>query len=181
MAVIDNLLLGLKEIIIAPTKDASIWWLLTPIIFFWLIIEIYFGRYKTEKLGWNTALGNGLSMFWVVIISSKSLFNKDLELFSFDKTIFIFAIAFYALFIIVISFTHKIKESVFFLIASPSAIYYLSAIAVLWIHDLLVLNRWIMIDLILLYIIILIIETILKKIIPTAKHEKPDSFDLGRI
>ncbi|MBL7055494.1 hypothetical protein ISS07_01120 [Candidatus Woesearchaeota archaeon] len=181
MAVLDNLLLGLKEIIFAPAKDASIWWLLTPIIFFWLIIEIYFGRYKTEKLGWNTALGNGLSMFWVVIISSKSLFNMDLGLFSFDKAIFIFVIAFYALFIIFISFTHKIKESVFFLFASPSAIYYLSAIAVLWIHNLLTITRWVMIDLMLLYVFVLIFETILKKMIPTAIHEKPESFDLGRV
>jgi len=79
--IVENLLIGFKEIFLAPSKDPSIWWLLAPIILFWLITEIYFGRHKQERLGWNTALGNGLSMFWIVIISFKVLFDKNLGFF----------------------------------------------------------------------------------------------------
>ena len=95
-----NILSGFKEIFSAPFKDTSIWWLLTPIILFWLILEVYFGMYKGEKLGWNTALGNGLNLFWIVVISLKALFTQGLELFSIDKLIVVIFIAVYSAFII---------------------------------------------------------------------------------
>jgi len=161
-----NLLDGFKAIFSAPLKDLSVLWLLAPIILFWLILEIYFGRYKREKVGWNTALGYGLTMFWVVVISFRTMFENDFELFSIDKLIFLIFIAAYSLFIIFVSFTHRLREKVFFLVASPSFVYYLFLIAILLVHDVLDLNLWVVIDLIIIYIIILILETILKKLMP---------------
>ena len=109
-----NILDGFNEIFSAPFKDVSIWWLLTPIILFWLVLEVYFGMYKGENLGWNTALGNGLNLFWIVVISLKALFTEGMGLFSMDKLVVVILIAIYSAFIIFISFTHKIKEKVFF-------------------------------------------------------------------
>ncbi len=83
-----NILNGFKEIFSSPFKDLSIWWLLAPIILFWIILEIYFSRYKTEKLGWNSTLGYGLNMFWIGIISLRTLFANDFELFTWGKILF---------------------------------------------------------------------------------------------
>src|SRR3989344_9539006 len=96
----DNLLLGFSEIFSSPLKDLSVWWLLSPVILFWFVIEIYFGRYKKEKLGWNTALGNGLSMFWIVVISLKVLFEGQFGLHNLGKLVFVIFIALYSIFII---------------------------------------------------------------------------------
>ena len=41
-----NILGGFKEIFSSPFRDLSILWLLIPIILFWLVMEVYFGRYK---------------------------------------------------------------------------------------------------------------------------------------
>lgn len=181
-AIVENLISGFSQILSSFTKDPSIWWLLAPIILFWLVIEIYFGRYKNEKLGWNTALGNGLSMFWVVVISLKTLFDENLNLYSTEKLVFIIFIALYSTFIILISFTHKIKDNLFFLIASPTIVYFLSLIAILWINDLLVIDLWVALDLIILYLIIVVIESVLKKLIPAASEEKKHTeLKLGRI
>ena len=163
-----NILGGFKEIFSAPFRDLSIWWLLTPIILFWLILEVYFGMYKGEKLGWNTALGNGLNLFWIVVISLKALFTKDLGLFSIDKLIVVIIIAIYSVFIISVSFTHKLKENIFFIFASPTTVYYLSGIAILCIHGLININLWVIIDLVILYIVIVILEILLRKLIPRA-------------
>ena len=91
-----NILDGFKEIFSSPFKDITVFWLLAPIILFWLILEIYFGTHKEEKLGWNTALGNGLSIFWVVVISLKSIFENNFALFSLDKLLYIIFIAVYS-------------------------------------------------------------------------------------
>jgi hypothetical protein len=166
-----NILDGFVEIFSAPFRDSSIWWVLTPIILFWLVLEVYFGMYKGEKLGWNTALGNGLNLFWVVVISLKALFTKNLELFSIDKLMAVIVIAVYSGFIISVSFTHKLKENIFFLFASPTTIYYLSGITILWIHGLINITLWVIIDLIIFYTVIVIFEIIMRKLIPPASKD----------
>lgn len=163
-----NILTGFKEIFSAPLRDLSVLWLLAPIILFWIIMEVYFGRYKEEKLGWNSALGYGLSMFWIVVISFKTLFENNFELFSIDKLLFVIVVAAYSVFIIFISFTHRLKEKIFFLFTSPTMVYFLFGVAVLLVNNLLNVTLWVIIDLIILYILILIFETILKKLIPAA-------------
>lgn len=163
-----NILSGFKEIFSAPSRDLSILWLLVPIILFWFVLEIYFGRYKTEKLGWNSALGYGLSMFWIVVISFKTMFENNFELFSIDKLLFVIFVAAYSIFIIYISFTHRLKEKIFFLFTSPTIVYYLFGVALLWVNDLLNITFWVIVDLVIFYIIIVIFELILKKLIPAA-------------
>ena len=163
-----NILDGFREIFSAPFKDLSIWWLLVPIIVFWIILEIYFSRYKTEKLSWSSTLGYGLNMFWMGIISLRTLFTNDFELFTWSKILFLAFITMYSIFIIFISFTHKLKQKIFLLFVSPTLVYFFSGIAVLWFNDLLKIHLWVVIDLIILYIIILILEVILKKVVPGA-------------
>ena len=180
--IFENLIYGFNQILLAFTKDPSIWWLIAPVVLFWVIIEIYFGRYKNERLGWNTALGNGLSMFWIVVISLKTLFDKSLGLYSNDKLFFIIFIAVYSFFIILISFTHRIKENLFFLIASPTIVYFLSLIAILWINNLLLIDLWVAADLIILYVAVLIVEFLLRKLVPAAsEEEKHTDLKLGRV
>ena len=176
-----NILSGFKEIFSAPLRDLSILWFLATLVLFWFILEIYFGRYKSEKLGWNTALGYGLSMFWIVIISFKTMFENNFELFSIGKLLFVIFVAAYYVFIIFISFTHRLKEKIFFLFTSPTIVYYLFGITLLLVDDLLEINFWVFIDLIILYIIILILEIILKKIIPAASEDSLGSTGTGDV
>ena len=175
-----NLLSGFKEIFSAPFKEPSVWWFLIPIILFWIVLEFYFGMYKGEKLGWNTALGNGLNLFWIVVISLKVLFTKGLELFSIDKLMVLIVIAIYSAFLIFVSFTHKLKEKIFFLFASPTMVYYLSGITILWIHGLVSISLWVIIDLIIFYIMIVVLEVILREIVPSASKRSGLDTELGR-
>jgi len=174
-----NILEGFREIFSSPLRDLSILWLLIPIILFWLFMEVYFGRYKEEKLGWNSALGYGLSMFWIVVMSFKTMFENSFELFSIDKIIFVIFVAAYSVFIIFVSFTHRMKAKIFFLFTSPTLVYYLFGIALLLVNDLLNITLWVIIDLVILYIIILIFELILRKLIPAAPTGDSGMGDLG--
>lgn len=173
----DNILVGFQHIFSAPSRDLSILWILTPIILFWLFLEIYFGRFKHEKLGWNSAMGNGLSIFWIVIISFRILFADKPNYFTVGKFIFMIMIGIYAISIIYISFNHRMRKKIPFLIASPTVVYYLSAVAILWINNLIEMSRWVIIDLVILYILILIFEAILKKLIPEAASESEIGLD----
>ena len=54
-------------IIDAPLKTPEMLWMLVPIIASGILMEFYFGRYKEEELGWNTAFGNSLVLTFVSI------------------------------------------------------------------------------------------------------------------
>jgi len=145
--------------------DPSLFWYLGPILVFWLVLEVYFSKYKSEQLGWNTALGNGLSVFWVLVISMKFLFDNHMENFAWSKLIALILIAIYALLIIINSFTHHLKEKASFLLASPTATYFLSGLAIVWTHGRLEITRWVLVALIIFYGFVLVIDFTLKRLI----------------
>ncbi len=174
--ILANLGNGFADIFKPIFIDPSLFWYLGPILLFWLVLEIYFSKYKKEELGWNTALGNGLSVFWVLIISMKYLFDNHMENFEWTKFIALIAIMLYATFIVLNAFSHKLRAKVSFLLASPTATYFLSGLAIIWTHGKLEITRWVLIDLVIFYGFVLIIDLILKKLI---KGKESGMGDIG--
>jgi len=74
---IQEILDGFLTIFKSPSNDWSVMWLLAPIFLFWIVLEIYFDKHKKEALGWNTALGDGLSLFWVAITCVKYVVGQE--------------------------------------------------------------------------------------------------------
>jgi len=163
--IITNLGNAFADIFKPAFVDPSIMWYLGPVFLFWFILEIYFSNYKKEELGWNTSLGNGLSVFWVLIISMRYLFDNNMANFEWVKFIALIALMLYAIFVIINSFSHKLSSKISFLLASPTATYYLSGVAILWTYGKLEITRWVLIDLVIFYGFVLLIELILKKLI----------------
>jgi len=153
------------HIVKAPFQNIEIWWYLFPILALWFTLEFYFGIYKSESMGWNTALGNSFSFAWVNIEGMRVLFEKGLELFWLRFSVLFLAIS-YSILIIYLVFTHKIKDKYAFLAASPHLTYYLSAVSILWMHGVLDLSIWVIIDLIIILLITILIFYLIKKLLP---------------
>ncbi|MBT3406637.1 hypothetical protein HN419_05740 [Candidatus Woesearchaeota archaeon] len=171
----NGILDGFAEIGRSYIRDASIWWVLAPVIILWIVLEVYFGEYKKEKLGWNTSLANGITLLWVNIEAMRFIFSIpgiDMKWIRFVVLLFILA---YAGFIIYISFTHKFSAKVTYILASASPIYYLSMISILWSHGQLQMTWWVLLDLILLFGLLLFIFWIIRKFIPEAANDNNDS------
>ena len=156
---------ALGEIGSSLFKEASLWWLLTPLFLFWIILEVYFGAYKEEKLGWNTALGNGITLVWVAVESLRFLFYNSSKV-SVLRFIVLISILVYGGFIVFMAFSHQFSEKVTFLLASPSPIYFLALITILWGHNVLRLTWWVLADLILLYLIFLGLMSLVRIMLP---------------
>jgi len=176
MAFFNELINRFELILNAPFQDLSVWWVLFPVILFWITLELYFGKHKSEELGWNTALGNGISLTWITLTLMKFLFDNSLERFTWPKFILVFLIMIYGFFIAYISFMHKFKSKVTFKLASPSPVYYLASIAILWSYGSLIIDFYLVIALILLYFIILGLLKLIKKLMPNAEEAPKDTF-----
>ena len=186
---IINVLIGeLKTIIFGVFSHSSLLWQIIPLLVLWFVLEIYFGRYRNERLGWNTALANGLSMFWIVLSSLQFVFSnqKDLDL-NWSLFLSLFLILGYALSIVSVSFNHSLKSNWAFLIASLSPVYYFSIISLLIAHQIIVINLFSIIAIFILFIAILLFFFLFRFLIPKASIldkeslNSNDSFDLNNL
>ncbi len=145
-------------------KDITIWWFLTPVFILWIVMEIYFGQYKKEQMGWNSILANGISFSWINIASFRVLFLENSVAVDFTLRVTILVLFFiYGAFVIYVAFSHKLPQKIGFWLAGPTTIYFLSTVSVLWGQGVLEISRWILIDFIILYLIIHLIFWLIKK------------------
>jgi hypothetical protein len=174
MAFLNEMLLGFKDISLAPFRSLEALWILIPLFILWVVLEIYFAKFKTEKLGWNTALANGITLGWLTLQGMKGLFEAKPDPFWF-RFIANGAILIYATLIIYSSFTHKISEKWNFVIASPTPVYFLGVFSVMWGFGTLQINRYVLLDLLILFIVLNLLLLIFRKFVKPAEieEEKP--------
>lgn len=75
------------DLLFAPIRYPEIVWILFPMITGIILMEIYFGRYKEEKLGWNTAVGNAMVLVFVAMDLFKKIYGIDSNPFDVIKTL----------------------------------------------------------------------------------------------
>jgi hypothetical protein len=173
--VVDSIASGFGEIFSSIFREFGVLWLLIPLFILWLVLEIYFDIHKGESLGWNTALGNGITLFWITADVMRSLFERNPSDF-WMRFIITGVVLLYAILIIYLSFTHKISEKWDYPISSPTPIYYIAGVTILWGYGVLEVNKFVAIDLVILFVAILIIKQILRWIMPSGGG---DFGDLG--
>ncbi len=146
---------AMKEVLGTPFRGHHLWWQLAPIFLLWVVLEIYFDRHKHEELGWNTALGNAITLFWISISGMQQLFNhRPNEPFLWSNAFMVALIMLYALFVTYISFGHKLGARVTYVLAYPTIIYYLSMFAIFWGYKALAVNKYILLVFVLFFLVV---------------------------
>jgi hypothetical protein len=62
------------EMMLVPLDDPEIIWAAAPLIIALVFMTFYFGRYKGEELGWNTAFGNTMVFIFMAINLIKKMY-----------------------------------------------------------------------------------------------------------
>lgn len=172
--ILQSILMGFWDIIRAPFLKASTWWLLGPIFLLWFTLEFYFGEYKKESLGWNTSLANGISLTWIGLQAMNHLFAYKGDGF-WGKFAAIIVVISYGLFIAYISFAHKFTPKIVYTLASPTPIYFMSIVVVLWAFDQLQLKGWIILDLFIFFGLNALFFYIIRKLLPSKEEDKAET------
>ncbi|MFB6208083.1 MAG: hypothetical protein ABEJ69_01925 [Candidatus Nanohaloarchaea archaeon] len=114
----------LEQFIYAPVRHPELLPSLLPIIFGAFVIELYFGKYKHESLGWNTSVGN--AVIWLTT-GVTLLMSSGLETLEKQAAYFLIGVG---AFVGYMDFTHKWPESVAFVVSSSGIVYTLAYIIV---------------------------------------------------
>jgi hypothetical protein len=113
------------ELILAPLNNMDMLWTAIPLFIATLFMILYFGRYKQEELGWNTAFGNTMVFLFVALGIIREMFNQgggSIEsLFSSDLyTVLSLGLIATGFFLMFFTYFHLLpKRLAFFLFSAP--------------------------------------------------------------
>ena len=121
--------------ILTPFENPEIVPTILPLVAGAVVIELYFGKHKTEELGWNTSVGN--AVIWVT--TGLTLYMT--ETLTTPETHATFSLIGLGLLIGYMDFFHKWSETMAFMISSSGVIYTLAYILVVLVKTDLALTR----------------------------------------
>lgn len=101
---------------------------LIPVFVGFIVLELYFGRYEYEELGWNTAVGNA-----TMLVTTGLTLIYDLQLyldFSSQKSIVAYSILTIGLLMLILNFYHLWPKKIAFNISSATVIYLLGYLGI---------------------------------------------------
>ena len=168
MAFLDSMLQGFGQIFSAPFESIEMLWILIPLFILWTVLEVYFAKHKKEELGWNTALANGITLGWLTLEGMRGLWTLKPDLFWF-RFIANMVILSYAGVLMYGSFTHKLSRKWNFILASPTPVYFLGVSSVLWGFGALEITRYVLLDLLIIFIVLNIFLFIFRRVVKQAE------------
>ena len=173
------------EIVSTPFTYPKALWLVVPLIVILFFIEIYFGRWRNERLGWSSAFTNWITLLFVGMQLLRELFTKygGLEFvpievvykFLLVSLIFLVSISF-----MIILFLHAVPKTVSFLVSSPLTIYTFAFIMIALIYSDIPLDLQTLIASFLIYLMIIIIFKLIKFSVPPSKQARKYLVEKGK-
>lgn len=123
------------DLIKAPYNFPDMLWIAIPLVLAVILMEIYFGRYKFEELGWNTAYGNSLVLIFVSMNLLRFVYVNKLYDPLTIKAALVFALILVGLFLSGLSFFHVLPKNLAFAFYSKSPINIAALIVVLLVYS----------------------------------------------
>ncbi len=178
----------------APLTYPEMRWIILPLFFTLLVMELYFHRYRHEELGWNTAVGNGVVLIFVSIDLFRQIYGENLRdaLFTTSPstsitTIVAMVVGLWGLSLMLFNFFHVIPRRFAFLISSSLPVNVTAYLAVIIVYTHLESSgNGIPIDTItifaalVLYLAIFLIFTIIGAFVPRADETIEETVEVVR-
>lgn len=175
-----------QDIVVAPAQTPEMLWLLIPLLAGLFLMEIYFGHYKREELGWNSAVSNSLVLFFVGMslfsyLSSQGMlasvsFAGGLKVAGTQTMIIKSGIAAFvvleAVVLFILNFTHAIPKKFAFGISSGLFLNFLGVIAFILVHGMISFDILLIPAIFLIFLILVIVLGFIEAIEPSDWHSQ---------
>lgn len=115
--VVKQVLDRIFDIIKAPFLQPEMLWIIVPVVASMLFMAYYFGKYKKEELGWNTAFGNTIVLLFACVDLFRHLYGNGLLGFNV-QTMLVTAVLLEGLVLMLLNFLHALPKAFAFGISS---------------------------------------------------------------
>jgi hypothetical protein len=159
------------ELLLAPTQYTEMLWLAIPLALTLFLTELYFSRYKTEELGWNSAYGNAMVLLFVSLDIFRYLHNNNMLETLTIKLALAFAVAIMAVLLTLINFLHIIPEKMAYGLSSKLPMNFIAYISLILIYSNIPIDLLTVIGSAVLLVIVSLVLILLRSLIPSSVEE----------
>lgn len=183
-------------VVTAPLEHQEMIWILFPAITTMLLMTIYFGRYRREELGWNTAVGNALVLIFVSLNLFEQAYpqaNPIRALTTFFREItastgadllpgIVASIIFlYAFILLIVDFFHWLPKKAAFFISSPLPINTIAYFGIVFVYSAtannpLALDGYTLASFITIFLLLYIVLGIIQFLEPHKREEEEEAY-----
>jgi membrane protease YdiL (CAAX protease family) len=168
--VFDFLIPRLIELFLTPFYYPDILWIIFPLIAATILMIFYFGRYKNEQLGWNTAFGNNVILLFVGLNLLQILWQKEMLLS--NKAFFIYFLIFYNIIQLIINYFHLVPKGISFIINSTLPTNFINYFAIIIVYSSIVFDFTTIIAGAVFFLILYTLNKIIWIFVPMSKGSK---------
>jgi len=125
------------EFITSPFENWDMLWILIPLLAALTLMEVYFGRNKTEELGWGTAFGNTVALFFVMATLIKYMLQNYTPNMLFGggpptyKLMLVALLGLQALILMWFNYHHTLHKKLAFMVSSSLPISVTAVLAII--------------------------------------------------
>jgi hypothetical protein len=120
------------EILKSPVTNPDMLWLLVPLVLALILLEFYFGRYKEEELGWNTAFENAIALIFIALILAKNLYDYRL-FYDINKISAVASILLVGIILAFLDFYHALPKKIAFELSAKLPVDFLAYVAIIFV------------------------------------------------
>ena len=177
--VVNSTMSRFTELVTAPYHHVNLLWITIPLIISLLLMDIYFGRYKKEKLGWNTAVGNSLALTFVTMDLFRQIWLRleepsiwNLFFANFGDTLVILVLALGSLWLLFANFLHALPRKLAFFISSTLPTSVFAYLGIILVYTDIPIDKYTLLDSLVFFVVLLIILEILQFLLIHLLHIK---------
>jgi hypothetical protein len=170
------------EIVTAPVQNPDMLWIVTPLVVAVVLMQFYFGRHPTEKLGWNTAFANAIALIFVSVNLLNHMYvTFGASVFSVEyasnnlKVLIALGIGAFGIVGMLLDFLHWLPEKVAFFLMSSIPINLTAYMAIVLVYsDAVPFDRITLLTALIFFFVLWFVFGLVKEMIPmtrTAKEE----------
>ncbi|MBU0471264.1 MAG: hypothetical protein KKF89_03495 [Nanoarchaeota archaeon] len=119
------------DLVGAPFIHPEMFWILTPVIIIWIIIELYFARYIREELEYESALDNSLFLLFVGVDLLRRISFEKLLFHDVLRTVIALLVVSFSLVLAYLDFFHVLKRKISFRVSSKFTISFVAYISII--------------------------------------------------
>ena len=129
-----EIFLRFTEFFVAPIRDPLMFWELGPQLLALFITELYFNRYRSERLGWNSAMSNSLVLIFVGSNLLHFLFLEEVINFAEARTLVPLGLIFLGLLLFFMNYFHRWPDYIAFGLSSALVIHTFALASIVIVH-----------------------------------------------
>lgn len=131
------------DLLLAPFKYQDMLWILVPLIISVALMEVYYGRYKHEEIGWSSVFGNSVVLIFVSIDLFRHLYGQGTLGFTDFRNLLAIGIMLEGFVLTMIGFLHVLPKKFAFSLGSKLPTSLIAYMAIILIYAPVEINLWV--------------------------------------